>query len=145
MMRVNAIGPHYLCKLVVPAMRERPRGDVVIVSSCATEYLNSGFAPYNMSKAAVETLAFTLAKEEQPNGIHVNVVAPGLVETPMGRTWAESEGTTDMRELDAQMPFGHVCQPSEIADVVRFLVSGSASYVTGQRIYVHGGAVITTS
>ena len=141
-LRVNALGPLYLCKLVLPGMRSRARGDVVIISSAATEYLNPGFAPYNMSKMAVETLAFTLAKEEQPHGIHVNVIAPGLVETPMGRGWAETQGIRDMRELDAKMPFGHVCQPEEVADVARFLVSRGASYVTGQRIYVHGGVVI---
>jgi 3-oxoacyl-[acyl-carrier protein] reductase len=141
-MRINALGPLHLCKLVLPGMRQRRRGDIVIVSSVATEYLNPGYAPYNMSKAAVETLAFTLAKEERPHGIHVNVIAPGLVETPMGKGWAESQGIRDMRELDAQMPFGHVCQPEEVADVARFLVSERASYVTGQRIYVHGGASI---
>ena len=71
------------------------------------------------------------------------VIAPGLVETPMGREWAGSEGITDMRELDAKMPFGHVCQPEEVAAVARFLVSEGGSYMTGQRIYVHGGATIT--
>jgi NAD(P)-dependent dehydrogenase (short-subunit alcohol dehydrogenase family) len=141
-LRVNALGPLYLCKLVLPGMRQCRRGDIVIVSSAATEYLNPGYAPYNMSKVAVETLAFTLAKEERPHGIHVNVIAPGLVETPMGRGWAESQGIHDMRKLDAEMPFGHVCQPEEVAEVARFLVSERASYVTGQRIYVHGGAVI---
>jgi len=141
-LQVNALGPLYLCKLVLPAMRACPRGDIVIVSSAATEYLNAGYAPYNMSKVAVETLAFTLAKEERPYGIHVNVIAPGLVETAMGQDFARSQGVRDMRELDASMPFGHVCQPGEVADVARFLVSERASYVTGQRIYVHGGAVI---
>jgi len=141
-LRVNALGPLYLCRLVLPGMRQRRRGDIVIISSAATEYLNPGFAPYNMSKAAVETLAFTLAKEEQPRGIHVNVIAPGLVETPMGQGWAQTQGIRDMRELDPKMPFGHVCQPEEVAEVARFLVSERASYVTGQRIYVHGGAVI---
>jgi NAD(P)-dependent dehydrogenase (short-subunit alcohol dehydrogenase family) len=48
-------------------------------------------------------------------------------------------GVTDMRTLDERMPFGHVCQPEEIADVVRFVVSDAARYVTGQRIYVDGG------
>ena len=141
-LRVNAIGPHYLCKLVLPGMRTKPRGDIVVLSSAATEYMNGQFAPYNMSKAAVEALAFTLAKEELRHGIHVNVIAPGLVETPMGREWAESEGIADMRQMDEKMPFGHVCQPEEVAAVARFLVSESGSYVTGQRIYVHGGATV---
>ena len=60
----------------------------------------------------------------------------------MGRSWAESQGIRDMRKLDASMPFGHVCQPEEVADWRGSLISERASYVTGQRIYVHGGAVI---
>jgi 3-oxoacyl-[acyl-carrier protein] reductase len=67
-------------------------------------------------------------------------VAPGLVETEMGRRLTRARtGITDMRELDATMPFGRVCQPEDIANVVRFLVSDGASYVTGQKINVHGG------
>ena len=73
-------------------------------------------APYNMGKAAMEALAFTLAKEERPNGIHVNVVAPGLVETEMGvrlaRAFTGNRELTDLRSLDASSPFGRVCQPA---------------------------------
>jgi NAD(P)-dependent dehydrogenase (short-subunit alcohol dehydrogenase family) len=52
-----------------------------------------------------------------------------------------TQGVDDLRKLDEAMPFGHVCQPAEVADVVRFLVSDGAGYVTGQRIYVDGGAM----
>ena len=65
-------------------MRTRRRGDIVMVSSVATSKMSANGAPYNMGKAAMEALAMTLAKEERANGIHVNVVAPGLVETDMG-------------------------------------------------------------
>ena len=71
-------------RLVLPSMRTRPRGDIVMISSVATSHYAGNGAPYNMGKAALEALAFTLAKEERPHGIHVNVVAPGLVETDMG-------------------------------------------------------------
>ena len=87
----------------------------------------------------MEALAFTLAKEERANGIHVNVVAPGLVETEMGRRLVGAMGVTDMRTLDAAMPFGRVCQPEDVANAVRFLVSDAAGYLTDQRIQVHGG------
>jgi NAD(P)-dependent dehydrogenase (short-subunit alcohol dehydrogenase family) len=135
----HAVGPHHLCRLVVPAMRERPRGDIVFISSVATDHMAANGAPYNMAKAAMEALALTLAKEERRHGIHVNVVAPGLVETEMGRRLVKAVGVTDMRTLDATMPFGRVCQPEDVAGAVRFLVSGGASYVTGQRIRVDGG------
>jgi NAD(P)-dependent dehydrogenase (short-subunit alcohol dehydrogenase family) len=136
----HAFGAHYLCKLLVPQMRARPRGDVVMISSVATLQMGANGAPYNMGKAALEALAATLAKEERRHGIHVNVVAPGLVETEMGRRLAKAAmRVDDLRKLDAVMPFGHVCQPEDVANVVRFLVSERAGYVTGEKINVHGG------
>jgi 3-oxoacyl-[acyl-carrier protein] reductase len=136
----HAIGPHHLCRLLMPSMRERDRGDVIMISSVATVGNAANGAPYNMGKAALEALAFTLAKEEQRNGIRVNVVAPGLVETEMGRRLVKgAAGIEDIRTLDAMSPFGRVCQPEDIANVVRFLVSDRAGYVSGQKINVHGG------
>ena len=80
----HAFGPHHMARLVLPSMRTRGRGDIVMISSVATSFMGPNGAPYNMGKAAMEALALTLAKEERPNGIHVNVVAPGIVETDMG-------------------------------------------------------------
>jgi 3-oxoacyl-[acyl-carrier protein] reductase len=137
--RTHAMGPHHLCRLVLPSMRERDRGDIIMISSAATLGHAPNGAPYNMGKAAVEALAFTLAKEEQRNGIRVNVVAPGLVETEMGRRLVKGgAGIDDIRTLDNVSPFGRVCQPQDVANVVRFLVSQPAEYVSGQRIYVQG-------
>jgi NAD(P)-dependent dehydrogenase (short-subunit alcohol dehydrogenase family) len=138
--RIHAFAPHYLSKLVLPSMRERPRGDIIMISSAATLQHGANGAPYNMGKAAMEALASTLYKEERRHGIHVNVVAPGLVETEMGRRLVRAtQGVEDLRKLDPHMPFGHVCQPEDIANVVRFLVSDRAGYVTGEKLYVHGG------
>ena len=135
----HAFAPHYLSKLTVPRMREQPRGDIVMISSAATRGLGANGAPYNMGKTAQEALAATLAKEEKRYGIRVNVVAPGLVETEMGRRLVRATaGVEDIRTLDADSPFGHVCQPEDVANVVRFLVSDANSYVTGERLYVDG-------
>ena len=96
-----------------------------------------------MGKAALEALAFTLAKEERPHGIHVNVVAPGLVDTDMGQRLARAmTGATDIRTLDATSPFGYVCQPVDVARVVLWLCSEGAGYVTGQRIECDGGGTL---
>jgi len=137
---MHALGPHHLSRLVLPSMRSRPRGDIVMISSVATSHFAGNGAPYNMGKAALEALAFTLAKEERRHGIHVNVVAPGLVESDMGRRLAKAmSGVTDMRQLDALSPFGRVCQPLDVARVVLWLCSEEAGYVTGQRIECDGG------
>jgi len=139
--RTHAFGPFLLCKLLLPAMRERPRGDIVMISSTATVHWGGNSAPYNVGKAAMEALARTLAKEERRHGIHVNVVAPGLVETEMGRRLVKGAmGVDDIHTLDAGSPFGHVCTPAEVADVVRYLVSDAAAYLTDQKIVVDGGS-----
>jgi NAD(P)-dependent dehydrogenase (short-subunit alcohol dehydrogenase family) len=142
LLRTHAFAPHHLAKLVLPGMRARPRGDIVMISSSATRYHAPNGAPYNMGKAAMEALAFTLAKEERRHGVRVNVVAPGLVATEMGRRLVRAtQGVDDLARIDAAMPFGHVCTPEEVAEVVRFLVSDGARYVTGERIYVDGGGM----
>jgi NAD(P)-dependent dehydrogenase (short-subunit alcohol dehydrogenase family) len=138
LVRTHAIGPHWMSAAVLPGMRTRPRGDIIFVSSAATRRYAANGAPYNMGKAAMEALALTLAKEERANGIHVNIVAPGLVRTEMGRRLVRSWGQ-DIEKLDPAMPFGRVCRPEDIADVVRWLVSDKAGYVTSERIYVDGG------
>jgi len=141
----HALGPHHLCRLVLPSMRTRPRGDIVMVSSVATSHHSANGAPYNMGKAALEALAFTLAKEERRHGIHVNVVAPGLVDTDMGERLVKAlAGVTDIRTLDASSPFGRVCQPADVANVVLWLCSDGAGYVTGQRIECDGGGTMTS-
>ena len=140
LMRIHALGPHELCKRVLPGMREQDRGDIVMVSSMATKYNAAGGAPYNMGKAAMEALAFTLAAEERRFGIRVNVVAPGLVETEMGRRLMKATaGVEDLRQIDAQMPFGRVCQPEDIANTIRHIVSDRSAYTTGQWIGIDGG------
>lgn len=146
MMRVvaaHAFGPHHLARLAVPHLRTRGRGDVVMISSVATSSMSANGAPYSMGKAAMEALAYTLAKEERANGIHVNIVAPGLVETEMGvrlaRSFTGNRDLQDLRSLDAAAPFGRVCQPLDVANVVLWLCSEGAAYITGQRIVCNGG------
>jgi NAD(P)-dependent dehydrogenase (short-subunit alcohol dehydrogenase family) len=105
--------------------------------------MSANGAPYNMGKAAMEALALTLAKEERPHNIRVNIVAPGLVETDMGvrlaRALTGNREAGDLRFMDAAAPFGRVCQPEDISQAVLYFCSPQASYVTGQRIQIDGG------
>ena len=136
----HAFGPHYLAALTLPKMRTLGRGDIVMISSVATRSLGPNGAPYNMGKTAMEALAYTLAKEEREHGIRVNIVAPGLVDTDMGQRLIKAvQGVEDIRSLDQSMPFGRVCKPEDVANVVRFLVSDENSYLTGERLYCDGG------
>jgi len=138
--RTHVFGAFYLSKLVLPGMRTRPRGDIIMISSSASQGLGAGGAPYNMAKTAMEALAKTLAKEERDNGIRVNVVAPGLVETEMGRRLIRATaGVQDLAAHAPNMPFGMVCQPEDIGAMVAFLCGEGGRYITQQVIYVNGG------
>jgi len=138
--RVHAFGPHYLSKLVLPQMRKRGRGDIVMISSVATLNMAANGAPYNMGKAAMEALARTLAKEERKHGIRTNIVAPSLTVTDMGERLAKAAmGAQDISDLNAKWPFGRVSTPQDVAAVVTFLVSDANSYANGQKVNVDGG------
>lgn len=138
----HALGPFRLTQRAIPHLRAAGAGggraDVVFISSVATKHMAAFGAPYNMAKAAMEALALTLAKEERNKGVHVNVVAPGLVRTEMGRRLVKAWGV-DIDTMDPGSPFGRVCTPEDVANVVRWVVSDGAGYVTGERIQVDGG------
>ena len=134
----HAFGSFYMSQLLIPQMRQQARGDIVMISSGAATGLNARGGPYNMAKTAQEAIAATIAKEERANGIHCNIVAPGLVETDMGTRLMKARGN-DIKTMAPTSAFGRVCQPEDIADAVLFLCSDAASYITNQRIPVNGG------
>ncbi|HEX4303207.1 MAG TPA: SDR family oxidoreductase [Rhizomicrobium sp.] len=139
-LRVHAFAPHYLCKLVLPQMRQEKRGDIVMISSVATKGNAANGAPYNMGKAAMEALALTLAKEERVHGIRTNIVAPSLTVTEMGKRLTQARTGGDIHKLDAASPFGRVSVPEDVAAAVTWLVSDANPYANGQKINIDGGA-----
>jgi 3-oxoacyl-[acyl-carrier protein] reductase len=140
LLNAHVFGPLHLCRLLVPQMRTLGRGDVIMISSVAAQVYGPRFGVYAIAKSGMEAMAYTLAKEERQHGIHVNVVAPGLVETDMGKRLVNfRQGVEDIHELDSQSPFGFVCQPEDIANAVAFLCSEEGRYITNQRITVNGG------
>lgn len=138
--RTHVFGSFYFTQAVLPIMRQQSRGDIIFISSVAAEMLSPHGAPYNMAKTAMEALALTLAKEEVGQGIRVNIVRPGLVETDMGSRLAKAtRNVQDIKDLYATSPFGRVGQPRDIANAVAFLVSDKAEYITGAVLKVSGG------
>lgn len=141
LMMTHAFSAARLSQRLLPQMRGRARSHIVMISSSEVAHMRAGGAPYNMAKAALEALALTMAKEEIAHGVRINIVAPGLVVTDMGAKLVQAKlGVEDMTTLDASQPLGRVCRPEDVAQVVRFLVSSDADFVTGQRIVVDGGA-----
>jgi 3-oxoacyl-[acyl-carrier protein] reductase len=137
---VHVLGAMRFTKLLIPMMREQKRGDVIYISSHATLIYRPFSGPYVMAKAALEAMARTLAKEERENDIRVNVVGPGITETDMGVRMVRARfGVQDVKDAYDKMPFGRLAQPTDIAEMVGYLVSERGSYITGQVIYVNGG------
>jgi 3-oxoacyl-[acyl-carrier protein] reductase len=124
-------------KRMVPA-----RSGKIVNLSSVSALGNRGQANYAAAKAGVQGLTATLAAELGPYGINVNAVAPGYVATPMTDATAARLGMTVEQAHEAAaaaIPLRRVAQPEDIANVIAFLVSEDAAYVTGQTLYVNGG------
>ena len=138
-MAVHALAPHYLSHYALPHLRKAGRSDIVVISSVATDGYAANGAPYAMGKAAGEALAFTMAKEEMPNGVRVHVVKPSLTVSDMGERLARAvAGVADIHELDARFPWGRVPTPEDVAAAVVWLVSSANPYISGQAIAIDG-------
>ncbi len=135
----HIMGSFWCCREALDSMRASGDGRIIIISSVATISHGARGAPYNMAKSALESLMKTLCKEEGPNGIRVNAIGPGLIETEMGRRLVAARSGTDIKDLYATHPFGRVGQPEDIGNLAAFLCSDEGGYVSGQTIYVHGG------
>ena len=124
-----------LSKACVRAMTKAKWGRIVNISSVVGSMGNSGQSNYSATKAGVEGFSRALAKELGSRNITVNTVAPGFIDTDMTKNLPAASKDAML----SQIPLARLGEPSEIADVVSFLVSDSAGYITGETIHVNGG------
>lgn len=140
MINVHIKGTILCCQAVLPQMCERGDGVIVNMSS---DYAVVGMlhgAAYAAAKSAIFSLTKSLAQEFAPFGVRVNALGPGPIDTPLLQAGRTGDGWKTARgEL---LPMGRIGQPDEVASVLEFLLSGHASYMTGQIVHPNGGQVM---
>ena len=132
---INLKGTFNTIKHVSRQMLKQKSGKIVNISSVSGVLGNAGQANYSASKAGVIGLTKSMARELATRQINVNAVAPGFIDTDMTEAMSEEAKSA----VAAQIPFGRTGAAKEVADVVAFLVSEEAAYITGQVISVDGG------
>lgn len=146
---VNVRGTFLLLRAAARAMRARGRGVIVTISSVQGRVANPLYPHYAASKAAVISLTKSFAAALAPDGIRVNTVAPGMIDSPM---WDEADrefarrlglplGEPRRRRI-GQIPLGRPGTPDDVAAAVAYLVSDDAAYVTGECLHVSGGDIM---
>jgi 3-oxoacyl-[acyl-carrier protein] reductase len=134
MLNSNLNSVFYCCKAVVPIMREQKDGVIVDIGGPNVER-TQGYVrtcAYSVAKTGMVVFSKSLAKEEAPHGIRVNVVNPGFIET-------DSYTEEMKRDMPKNVPLKRLGKPEDIANAVAFLASDEANYITGSVLSVHGG------
>jgi NAD(P)-dependent dehydrogenase (short-subunit alcohol dehydrogenase family) len=146
---INAKAVFFASQAVLPTMIARKSGSIVNLASMAGKIGSRTNLPYNASKAAVISMTKSLALAHAAEGIRVNCVCPGFVETDMWTMVSREQGalmgmTAEefTRQRLAQVPLGRMETPEDVAHVIAFLASPRAGYMTGQALSVDGGLVM---
>jgi NAD(P)-dependent dehydrogenase (short-subunit alcohol dehydrogenase family) len=129
----NVRAPFFLVAAIAPGMAARGKGSIISVSSMAAHVGLVGGAAYGATKASLAAMTRAWAAEFSPSGVRVNAIAPGPVYTP------SPSGPEFIKALGETTPMNRASQPEEIAEVVAFLASPRASYVTGATVAADGG------
>jgi 2-hydroxycyclohexanecarboxyl-CoA dehydrogenase len=137
---INFLGVVNMCHVILPHMVERKQGAIVNISSDTGLVGSFGEAIYASSKAAIMAFSKTIAREHARDNIRVNVVSPGLCETPLIEEMRQDEFTAKiLSSIVNFIPMKRLGRPEEIAPLVVFLASDAASYITGQVYSINGG------
>jgi NAD(P)-dependent dehydrogenase (short-subunit alcohol dehydrogenase family) len=141
LLAVNVRAPLLLTAAVVPSMSARRRGSIINLSSVSALVGTPRRAAYAASKGALDAATRSLAIELGPHGIRVNSVAPGVVDTAL---WSKNKAIPGVIEsIEGQTPLRRWAAPEDIADVIVFLASDAARFITGETISVDGGMART--
>lgn len=136
-MDVNVTSLLKLDRLVIPYMKEKKEGSIIHISSGIGYQGRPGNIPYATSKAALQGLTTSLAKEVGPYQIRVNGVAPGLIPTEMTSYYSKE----DQEAYKSTVPLRRLATPLDIAKACYFLASSESSFITGQTLFVNGGTL----
>jgi 3-oxoacyl-[acyl-carrier protein] reductase len=140
---VDLKGVMRICRAAAPAMRSAGRGAIIAVSSImGVAYGWSEHVQYSAAKAGVVGLVRGLAVELARDGIRVNGVAPGYIRTAQALSEEHSLGPQGLEEAAEFIPLGRVGEPEDVADVIVFLASEGARYISGQVLIVDGGLLV---
>ncbi|MGD9660059.1 MAG: SDR family NAD(P)-dependent oxidoreductase [Porticoccaceae bacterium] len=141
-LEIDLFSVYNTCHFVIPQMQKQGGGVIVNNASISGMRGDFGMGSYNAAKGGVVNYTRSLAMDHAGEGIRINAVCPGGVDTPMFAPLKE-EGTIDKLFI-SRIPIGRLAQPEEIAEVVGFLASDAASYVTGAIVPVDGGVTAGT-
>src|SRR5699024_3886354 len=136
LMKINGFGTMLGIKYVAPLMVKNKQGSIVNLSS-VTAQVGMGLNVYSASKGSVRAISKAAATEYGRNGVRVNAVFPGVIETPMTKNLESSAET--LQQINALTPLGRLGQPEEVARAILFLASDDASYITGAELAIDGG------
>ena len=134
-LNVHLNGTFKISKTVLKFMLKKRWGRIINITSASASIGNRGQANYAAAKAGVEAFSRSLAKEVGSRGITVNSVAPGYIETDM----TEQISNTIKEEILKQIPLSRFGKPEEVSELIEFLITDEASYITGQTIHINGG------
>lgn len=141
--RSDLYGPFLTCRRFVRGMTGSKGGRIVNISSIHERAPRAGGTDYDSAKGGLAQLTATLALELAPQEIAVNGVAPGMILTPMNQSALDDP--TELKRKEAAIPWGRAGTPEEVADLVLFLLSPQAAYITGTTVTIDGALSLTVA